>query len=176
MDPPDAFHRLHPNVRTAWILGDLIFTVMVSAGTIGVEIWNGGFFGLPPGVLGAGVFVGLSWLVVAWAGWQYKAASYACRAHDIVVCQGVLWKKRICIPRPRVQHVDVESGPIERKLGLCHLSIYTAGNATAAAKIEGLEPPQAEHLRADLIGETTEAEPRPPAEPAEGASESAGHA
>jgi hypothetical protein len=50
-----------------------------------------------------------------------------------------------------VQHVDVTSGPIDRALGLVHVSLHVAGSAGPVLAIPGLSPADAETLREALL-------------------------
>jgi membrane protein YdbS with pleckstrin-like domain len=41
--------------------------------------------------------------------------------------RGWLWQSEVLVPRARVQHLDIDRGPIERRFGLATLTVYTAG-------------------------------------------------
>lgn len=157
MDPSDQPQRLHPNIKTVWAFGGLVGAVILAALALGVELATGGVPGLPLGSVAGLVFTLFAVRAFLWPRRKYAAWSYAIRPQDVVVAYGVWWRRRTCIPRLRVQHVDIESGPVERRLGLCHLGVHTAGSVGAVAVIEGLAPEQAEVLRAELIGEATNA-------------------
>ena len=58
---------------------------------------------------------------------------------------------RRCSPRLRIQHVDIESGPIDRAFGMVKLTLYTAGTNAAVGTIPGLLPQDAEALRETLL-------------------------
>lgn len=149
----DEFHKPHPNVRTIWMMGGLIFAALAGTIALVVELSTGGFRGIPlPGLIAAGIFILLVLRAVIVPGLRYAAWSYAVRPRDVVASFGVLWRKRVCIPRSRLQHVDVESGPLERKFGLCHMELYTAGSPVPAVTLVGLTPDRAEELRIELIG------------------------
>ena len=64
---------------------------------------------------------------------------------------GVVWQVSRSIPRVRVQHVDVRSGPIDRALGLVEVSLHVAGSAGSVLTIPGLAPAEAETLREALL-------------------------
>jgi hypothetical protein len=65
---------------------------------------------------------------------------------------GVVWRVSRSIPRVRVQHVDIRSGPVDRALGLVEVSLHVAGSAGPVLTIPGLEPADAEALRELLLG------------------------
>ena len=68
----------------------------------------------------------------------------------LYVRRGKTWFKQICVPRSRVQHLDFERGPLERKYGLATLVVHTAGSQERALRQSGLLLADAEYLR-DLL-------------------------
>lgn len=67
------------------------------------------------------------------------------------VKRGKMWFKHICIPRSRVQHLDFERGPLERRYGLATLIVHTAGSYERALRQSGLLLADAEYLRDVLV-------------------------
>jgi len=94
-------------------------------------------------VLGAGVVLGWSWIVI---GRQVRAIGYAERPEELLVRHGVLWRTVVVVPYARLQYVDVHAGPIDRWLGIARLQLHTASAVTDAA-ISGLPPAEAGRLR-----------------------------
>ncbi|GAB3510730.1 PH domain-containing protein [Pseudoxanthomonas daejeonensis] len=88
-----------------------------------------------------GVYVGL--LRHRRIGWKLDADGFATR-------RGGLWRTETLVPVSRVQHLDLERGPLERKLGLATLVVHTAGTRMAAVKLPLLALDDAEALRAHL--------------------------
>jgi len=91
--------------------------------------------------LALGAFVGL--LRHRRIGWKLDADGFATR-------RGGLWRTETLVPVSRVQHLDLERGPLERKLGLATLVVHTAGTRMAAVKLPLLALDDAEALRAHL--------------------------
>ncbi len=81
----------------------------------------------------------------------YRAWRYAVREHDVLLRHGVIWRTQRSIPRRRIQHVDVQSGPIDRAYGLADLTLYTAGADDEENQIPGLLVEEAEALRDRLV-------------------------
>jgi hypothetical protein len=143
---------LDPKVKKVWIISALT--------TAGVLM----LFALPWELLlrprvAEEVPFGLSFLAVlvlcvpslvlvnrTYANWRYQV-----NGDEVLVRHGVLWKTERGIPRHRIQHVDVTSGPIDRHLGLAELSVFTAGSLGAVVKIPGLDAAEAERLRTELL-------------------------
>lgn len=88
--------------------------------------------------------------VGAWAWWvigrQVRAIGYAERDEDLLVRRGVMFRSLVVVPYGRMQFVDVEAGPLARKLGYASVQLHTASPATDAS-IPGLVPDEAARLR-----------------------------
>ncbi|WP_372761233.1 PH domain-containing protein [Pseudoalteromonas sp.] len=67
-----------------------------------------------------------------------KLQGVALRTHDIAFKKGIIWQQVVILPLARVQHIEVHRGPIERKLGLASLKLYSAGGISADLQIGGL--------------------------------------
>ena len=76
-------------------------------------------------------------------GWKLDADGFATR-------RGGLWRSETLVPVSRVQHLDVERGPLERQLGLATLVVHTAGTRMAAVKLPLLALDDAQALRNHL--------------------------
>lgn len=80
---------------------------------------------------------------------QVAALGYMEREEDFVVRSGVMWRKQVVIPYGRMQYVEVNSGPLERRYGLCQLTLNTAGTG-ATASVYGLPEAEGQALRERL--------------------------
>lgn len=93
-------------------------------------------------------------LIIVWGLWlirrQVTAMSYIELAEDLVIRKGRLFRQVSSIPFGRLQYVDLQSGPLERKLGMATLQIYTASPSTSAT-IPGLPIETAEQMRERLM-------------------------
>jgi uncharacterized protein len=136
-----------------------MLSAVVSAGVLGLGalildlVWLQTLATWPvsPGIASIVLFLIVLSLGLLLAHLRYLSWQYSLRENVMLVHFGVLWRMRRCIPRSRIQHVDIESGPIDRSFGLVNLSIFTAGTITAVATIPGLSPTEAEQLRERLI-------------------------
>ncbi|MGB4960930.1 MAG: PH domain-containing protein, partial [Saprospiraceae bacterium] len=72
---------------------------------------------------------------------------YALRERDILFKSGVFFRSVIVIPFNRVQHCEIEQGPINRFFDLAVLSLYTAGGSSSDLKIPGLTMRMANNLK-----------------------------
>lgn len=79
--------------------------------------------------------------------WQHRPGE------GVVVWKGAWWQREIWIPLKRLQHLDIQRGPLERWLGLATLELYTAGSHAYETKLPGLALEQAQGLRDGLLAE-----------------------
>ncbi|GAB3456287.1 hypothetical protein GCM10027519_12680 [Kineococcus endophyticus] len=96
--------------------------------------------------LGLLVVVPLWFWDFSWARRQARAWGYAERDDDLLVVHGILFRTLVVVPYGRLQYVDVEAGPVDRKFGLAKVQLHTASSDTDAA-IPGLRPEEAARLR-----------------------------
>jgi hypothetical protein len=89
----------------------------------------------------AGVLPGLRW-----RRWRYEI-----RAEEVDLQRGIFWVSRTLVPLARIQHVDTQSGPLQRRFGLATVVFYTAAGAS---QIPELSAPVAAEVR-DRISELT---------------------
>ena len=90
-------------------------------------------------------------LLTIW-GWiantlSFNYSGYALREKDILFRRGWLIRKVKIVPLKRVQHVSLQSGPIERRFGLASVSIYTAGSEEADFTIKGISSINAQQIK-----------------------------
>ena len=86
----------------------------------------------------------------------YKALAdvrkfYALRQHDISFTSGLIFKKTVSQPILRIQHVELKRGPIDRKVGLAKLQVFSAGGAMHTFEIPGLKLDDAESIRQYIL-------------------------
>lgn len=76
-------------------------------------------------MIGTIILITLFWLIADTIGFKY--AGYSLREKDILYRSGWIIRKTRMVPLNRIQHVSMQSGPIERKYGLASITVYTAG-------------------------------------------------
>lgn len=83
----------------------------------------------------------------------YYSKKYMLRLKDITYKSGWIWHSVTSVPYNRIQHVEIEQGPIEKIYGLSTLEVYTAGKSTSDLSIPGLESETAEKLKDFVLGQ-----------------------
>jgi membrane protein YdbS with pleckstrin-like domain len=153
-----AFESLHPRARGLMRFGAIVGFVLPPAipSAILLSAWDGG--ALPP-TLRVALWFALC-VALAFAGWRYGGARYArtrfaLDGHGLHIRRGVIWQSETFVARDRVQHTDVNRGPLDRRFGLSSLKVYTAGTKLASIELDGLPEQRALELR-DALSNTDE--------------------
>jgi len=94
------------------------------------------------------LLIGLVWF---WPKWSFRRWGYLIGPKLIELRHGVIWQSSVMVPMSRLQHVDMQRGPLERKVGLASLILHTAGTQDATHTIPGLDFQTASQLRDQLI-------------------------
>lgn len=89
-----------------------------------------------------------------WARARWRRTHWRLDEGGLRVRRGVIWHKEILVPRSRVQHLDLERGPIERHFGMATLVVHTAGTRMHALRQSGFLDDDAVALRDALLPET----------------------
>lgn len=155
-----VFEPLHPYARYSIALGTLIgFAFLyVPLATVALVLWDSGGvgalgkFGLF--AAGFGLVVAASWL---YANARFRRARFALTDDGLRIRRGVFWQSEILVPRSRVQHTDLNRGPIDRQLGMASLKVYTAGTKLASVSLDGLPDARAVELRDALVSDDDDA-------------------
>jgi len=152
---PRQLHPDHVLVRrlAGWIqaavLGGMIMSVamltaLLSSWPLPIRLALVGAAGLP--------VLGLAWLAHFWPAISYRHRWFRLDETTLEIGRGVIWRQVVTVPRSRVQHMDVNQGPIERRFGLAHLVAHTAGTMHASVVLDGLDRATAVALRDHLLG------------------------
>jgi uncharacterized protein len=81
-----------------------------------------------------------------WRRWRYEI-----REDEVDLQRGIVWVSRTLVPLARIQHVDTQSGPLQRRFGLATVVFYTAAGPN---QIPELSSPVAAQVR-ERIAELT---------------------
>ncbi len=95
-------------------------------------------------------FMALLAIVLSYPCYRYhsaRAMGYAVREHDVALRRGLFWIRQTIQPIRRVQHIELNRGPLEKRLGLASLTLYSAGSTGATFRIPGLSLLTASRLR-----------------------------
>ena len=146
--------RLDPRAKTLWrITGSLgalpLLAVGAFVGWVSLRVVEGPFLlGILPFLAALVLFAVLTVVMpdLRWRRWRYEI-----REDEVDLQRGIVWISRTLVPLARIQHVDTQSGPLQRRFGLATVVFYTAAGAN---RIPELSAPVAAEVR-DRIAELT---------------------
>jgi len=147
---------LHARMRTVWTLRyGLLFTLPLLAPLVLLAVRNDALT-LPVALLLA---PGLGML----AGWRYATRyaalfSVAHLSDGVLIRRGVWWRTEMFVPRSRIQHTEINQGPLDRRWGMASVAIHTAGTRLERIIVPGLTRALAEALRDALLDRQTHAD------------------
>jgi membrane protein YdbS with pleckstrin-like domain len=148
--------RLDPRAKTLWritgILGALpllavgAFLSWASLRVVEVPL----LLGILPFLAALGLFVVLAGVIpdLRWRRWRYEI-----REDEVDLQRGIAWVSRTLVPLARIQHVDTQSGPLQRRFGLATVVFYTAAGPN---RIPELSSPVAAGARDRIAALTRE--------------------
>jgi len=136
-----VFTPVSRGLVTARVITLLALAVLPLAGSVVLGVLVGGWAWAAPVVVLA-VIAWLLWLVPR----QVRALGYAEDADDLLVRKGILFRSLTVVPYGRMQFVDVNAGPLDRRCGVAEVRLHTAAAQTDAT-IPGLPPEEAARLR-----------------------------
>lgn len=135
--------------------GFVLYSVLALVPTIVILVLRFGFQKML-GVYGF-VLIGILFfyaLMMLYTYYSYYFKGFAVRKHDILYKKGLFWRSILIIPFSRIQHCEIDQGPIDRFFGLTSLNIFTAGGTSSDLAIPGLEPLQANRLKEFILIKT----------------------
>ena len=77
----------------------------------------------------------------------FKIKGYALRENDISYKSGLIFFSMTSVPFNRIQHCEVNQGPLGRLFDLASVKVYTAGGSSSDLSIGGLKKEAAHRLR-----------------------------
>ncbi len=143
-------------MRTVWWVGSVTgFGLLGLLVGLAVAIVAGGDGGLGTALVrvAVGGLVGLvigaasAWVVVPrrFASWRYRFGAEALELE-----RGIWWRTSSAVPYQRIQQVEIEHGPIERRLDIVGLALRTAA-ASSLGSLPGIAEAEAAALRVWLL-------------------------
>lgn len=140
---PDGitFTPVSKGLVTARVVTLLVSFLLPLAGSVVLGFLVSGWAWVAPGVVLA-VLTWLLWLIPR----QVHALGYAEADDDLLVRKGILFRSLTVVPYGRMQFVDVNAGPLDRRCGVAEVRLHTAAAQTDAT-IPGLPPEEAARLR-----------------------------
>jgi membrane protein YdbS with pleckstrin-like domain len=145
---------LSPKYRSLSIIISLILGFILMAVVFLLAVQP--FTAMPPNYLdyygvGIAAIAFLTLWSVLYSYFAYPKKKYAIREFDVHFQSGLLFFSTVSQPIMRIQHIEIERGPIERSAGLATLQVYSAGGANHTFQIPGLVYEKAVELRQFIL-------------------------
>jgi uncharacterized protein len=143
MDQIDPLTPLDPAYVTVTRIMSGILALIPIIGAVVVEFARVA----PPGII-----ITPTILLAAYWAWlmpqrRYNHWGYSAGADQLRIVRGYLFYRDTIVPYSRIQHMDVDQGPIERPYGLATFSAHTAGTHGSTIVLPGLPHADALALR-----------------------------
>lgn len=138
--------RLHRDYIMVYRISGLITHGIFSAFIIAYFSFALGWdWTLVPGWIALFIFI-ITFLLFTWVIPQlkYKRFQYELFDDELEIQSGYVFMSNVLVPMVRVQHVELESGPLMRKYDLASVSIVTAATTH---RISGLKQREAQQLK-----------------------------
>ncbi|WP_028609446.1 PH domain-containing protein [Paenibacillus harenae] len=136
-------HRDYITVyRISWLITHGIFFVIIALYFVFSLMWE---WTLWPGWIALTLFI-ITFILFTWIIPQmiYNRFQYELFEDELEIQKGLIFLSNVLVPMVRVQHVELESGPLMRKYDLAGVSIVTAATTH---KISGLKLTEAQQLK-----------------------------
>jgi uncharacterized protein len=146
MNGDDPLQKLDPAYVQVMRITTSILAVPPLAGAIALETASV----LPMGSIllpVLAVLIGLVWKVPLR---RYRRWGYIADNDRLRIERGFLFYSDTVVPFGRIQHIDVDQGPIERRYELATLSVHTAGTHGSTISLPGLRHEDALMLRESI--------------------------
>ena len=146
MDDHDELTPLDPRYKT---MMRVIAAIIALALLIGATIAE---FAIPgwTGAVWVPVLFVVAYIVIYLPMRRYATRGYSLVEERLRVVRGVLFHADTVVPFGRVQHIDVNQGPLERAFGLATVTVHTAGSHNASVSLPGLAHENALAMREDI--------------------------
>jgi membrane protein YdbS with pleckstrin-like domain len=153
--PATEWRRLPENAAQVAMASGLLWSLILGLGLdflLLVPVRRAFEGGLPVWLVMAALSLLAMLVLGTWLGYRsWKFTTWKLDDTGLHLRRGRYWQKEILVPRSRVQHLDLERGPIERHFGLATLVVHTAGTRHHAVRQPGFSEADALALRDALV-------------------------
>lgn len=142
----DSLTKLHPNYIKALRIQAIAIAIPFLIGALVVESAEI----LPKAVVVVPIALIALAAIVRLPMRRHMARGYAMSGDRLRVVRGILFRSDTIVPFGRVQHIDVDQGPLERFFGIATLTLHTAGTHNSSVTLPGLEHGLAMEMREEI--------------------------
>lgn len=146
MDDSHDLTQLDPRYKSMMRLVYSIPAVLLVIGSTIAEVAIPGW----TGVVWVPALLLAIFLVVYLPMRRFSTRGYSLAEERLRVVRGVMFRSDTVVPFGRVQHIDVDRGPLERMFGLATVTVHTAGSHNASVSLGGLAHEDALAMREEI--------------------------
>lgn len=139
----DELTPLEPAYRTVMQLRGAVWATLLIVGALVAEA----MIELPMGLLILPALAIAAWIALVGPARRYRRMGYSFSADRLRVVTGYIFQTDTMVPLSRIQHIDVEQGPILRHFALAELQVHTAAAGKETVTVPGLLRSDAEAMR-----------------------------
>ncbi len=150
VDDDGELTKLHPNYKFVMRVGAVIFACILLIVAIIADEVVSSEFGFPFGFITGPALLLAAFMIVRIPAARYNARGYQISRDRLRVVRGIMWHSDTIVPFGRVQHIDVDQGPIERAMGIATMTLHTAGSHNASVRLPGLGHELAVEMREEI--------------------------
>lgn len=150
VDDESELTKLHPNYKLLMRVGALIFGLILVVVSVIAEAGLRDNFDVPTGIVMIPAVLFALFFVIRIPAARYNARGYQISLDRLRVVRGVFFHSDTIVPFGRVQHIDVDQGPVERALNIATLTVHTAGSHNASVSLPGLGHELAVQMREEI--------------------------
>lgn len=138
VEDDDTLTLLHPNYRLQMRISAIIVALVLFGVGAGIDAILRSAAGQPFGLALVPATLLALFIAIPLPARRYRNRGYQISDDRLRVVRGVMWHSDTVVPFGRVQHIDVDQGPVERALGIATLTLHTAGSHNASVSLPGL--------------------------------------
>lgn len=150
VDDDGELTLLHPNYKLLMRVGALIVGLILVVVSVIAETVLRNKFALPTGLVMIPALLFALFFVIRIPVARYNARGYQISRDRLRVVRGVFFHSDTVVPFGRVQHIDVDQGPVERALHIATLTVHTAGTHNVSVSLPGLGHELAVQMREEI--------------------------
>lgn len=150
VDDDAELTKLHPNYKFLMRLKAIIWGLIIVIAAIVADEVISSEFGFPFGLITGPAVLFALFLIIRIPASRYNARGYQISLDRLRVVRGIMWHSDTIVPFGRVQHIDVDQGPVERAMGIATMTLHTAGSHNASVRLPGLGHDLAVTMREEI--------------------------
>lgn len=151
VDDEAELTKLHPNYKLLMRLGAVFIGLIVMFVGLAVDgAIQAEEVPIPFGIVSGLAILLALFIIIRIPLARYNARGYQISRDRLRVVRGIMWRSDTVVPFGRIQHIDVDQGPIERALDIATMTLHTAGSHNASVSLPGLGHELAVQMREEI--------------------------